>query len=367
MKLQKISVIAAAALVVAGFTQQARAERLKDIVDIKGVRINQLKGFGLVVGLNGTGDNSEVSKRMLTNALRKSGLIFEPDDMSSKNIAFVAITADLGPFDRTGAQIDVTVSAVGSASSLQGGTLLFSELFGADGQVYAVAQGPLAIGGYSVSGQSATVSKNHPTVGRIPSGATVEKEEIASFVKNGEIGLQLKNPDFGTAQRMAAVINMTYPDSSFAADAGLVRVKVPKELTKAELTGFIDKIGNMEVKVDFPAIIVINERTGTVIVGENVGISTVAISHGNLLIVTEEKDFVSQPAPFSETGTTEKTHRTDHNVKEEKQLLHVVPRQVSVSELARALNMMGLTPRDLISIFQQLKQAGALQAELKII
>jgi len=346
---------------------QAQAERVKDIVDIKGARINQLIGYGIVVGLNGTGDNSQISRQMLSNALRRSRVILQPDDISSKNIAFVTVTTELGPFNRCGAQIDVTVSATGSATSLQGGVLLMTPLGGADGQVYAVAQGPIAIGAFAVSGESATVSKNHATVGRIPSGATVEKEELGNFVENGEVAFLLRNPDFGTADRIAQAINSVYAKSAFAADAGLIRVRVPDTVSRARMAAFIDRIGALQVKVDFPALVVINERTGTIVVGENVGISTVAISHGNLLIITEEKDFASQPQPFSNTGTTQTLHRTDHKVIEEKRLLHVVPKQVTVADLARALNMMGLTPRDLISVFQQLRQAGALQAQLKII
>ncbi len=343
-----------------------RGERIKDIVDIQGVRSNPIWGYGLVIGLNGTGDGSESSKRALANILRKSGLKLTPDDISSENIASVLVTAELGPFSRRGSTIDVTVSAIGDSESLQGGTLLITPLMGADGEVYAVAQGPLSVGGFSASGTSASVSKNHPTVGRIPGGATVEREELAEFVENGKIMLNLRNPDFSTADSIANAVNGVYSRSAYAVDAGTVRIYIPSGVTEAELAGFIDKVGQLRVDVDNTALVVINERTGTIIVGQNVGISTVAISHGNLSVVTEEKDYVSQPLPFSETGTTEKTHRTEVTAVEEQASLHVVPRQVSVSELARALNAMGLTPRDLISIFEALRKAGALQAKLKI-
>jgi len=344
----------------------ARGERIKDIVDIQGVRSNPVWGYGIVVGLNGTGDNSETSKRALANILRRSGLKLTPDDISSKNIASVLVTAELGPFARLGSTIDVTVSAIGDAESLQGGTLLITPLVGADGQVYAVAQGPVLVGGFTASGESASVTKNHPTVGRIPAGATVENEELAQFVENGKITLHLRNPDFKTADSIAAAINAIYPDAAIAVDAGTVRVVIPEGISRANLAGFIDRIGQLQVEVDSAALVVINERTGTIIVGQNVGISTVAISHGNLSVVTEEKDFVSQPLPFSQTGTTEKTHRTKITAVEGRGPLHVVPRQVSVSELARALNAMGLTPRDLIAIFEALRDAGALQARLKV-
>ena len=348
------------------FALPTRAERIKDIVDIQGVRSNPLLGYGLVVGLNGTGDDSPASQRALASILRKSGLVLEPKDVASKNIASVIVTAELLPFARKGSRMTVTVSAIGNTTSLQGGTLLMTPLMGADKQVYAVAQGAILVSGFAATGQSASVAKNHPTVGLIPGGATVEAEELADFVENGYVTLNLRNPDFTTSEKISKVINSIFRNSSVAVDAGTIKVEVPKTLTRGELTGFIDKISALNVKVDQPALVVINERSGTIIVGENVGISTVAISHGSLTIVTQEKDFVSQPLPFSKTGTTEKMNRTDITAREEGGALHVVPRQVSVSELARALNAMGLTPRDLISIFEALRQAGALQAKLKI-
>jgi len=352
--------------VVLCWASTAGGERIKDIVEIKGVRSNPLLGYGLVIGLNGTGDNSAASRQALTNVLRRYKLTLNPDDLTSKNIASVIVTAELPPFARKGATLDVTVSSIGSATSLQGGTLLMTPLMGADEKVYAVAQGAITVGGFSAQGEKSSVSKNHTTAGRIPSGATVEKDELATFVENGEITLQLRNPDFTTADKIAKAINGVYPESSHAADAGAVRVQVPKAIKKTEVTGFVDQICALEVEVDAPALVVINERTATIIVGSNVGISTVAISHGNLSIITEEKDYVSQPQPVSSTGTSEKTHRTEIKAVEERGPLHVVPKQVSVSELARALNAMGLTPRDLVAIFEALKKAGALQAELKI-
>lgn len=358
----------AAAGLLAIIAGPAAAERIKDITDVKGVRGNPLQGFGLVVGLNGTGDGSPVSQRMLANLLRRSGIVLPPNDAQSKNVAFVTVTADLPPFGRAGSTIDVTVSATGSATSLQGGTLLVTPLSGADSQVYAVAQGSLVIGGFAASGEKSSITQNHATVGRIPGGATVEKEEIATFVEDGgTITLSLKNPDFTTAAEIRTAINAVFQDAADTVDSGTVRVRIPPSMARGEVVAFLDRIGGLEVKVDTPAVVVINERTGTVIVGQNVGISTVAISHGNLSIITQEKDFVSQPLPFSRAGTTEKTSRTEITAIEGEGTLHVVPRQVSVSELARALNAMGLTPRDLISIFEALRQAGALQAQLKVI
>lgn len=357
--------LAALALLAAGAA--AQAERIKDIVEIKGVRSNPLQGYGLVVGLNGTGDGTALSQRMLTNLLRRSGLVFSPAEVTSKNIAFVTVTAELGPFARAGTTMDVTISAAGQATSLQGGTLLMTPLKGADGQVYAVAQGSLVLGGFAASGAKSSISQNHATVGHIPSGGMVEREELSTVLdESGAVTLALRNPDYSTAEQVRLAVNTVAPASAETVDAGTVRIRVPKNLPRSELMAFIDRLGGLQVKVDTPAIVVINERTGTIVVGENVGISMVAISHGNLSIITQEKDSVSQPQPFSKTGTTDKTQRTEITAVEEGGTLHVVPRQVSVAELARALNAMGLTPRDLISIFEALRQAGALQAQIKV-
>jgi flagellar P-ring protein precursor FlgI len=364
--MKRIAIVVMIGLVLA-MASTARAERVKDIVDIQGVRSNPLWGYGLVIGLNATGDNSEASKRAMTNILRRSGLVLDPADLSSKNIASVLVTAELPPFGRKGANIDVAVSCIGNCSSLQGGMLLMTPLMGADGTVYAVAQGPISIGGFSAGGQSATATQNHTTVGDIPAGATIEKEELAEFIDGGVVTLQLRNSDFTTARRIATAVNEMYPDAAAAEDAGTVKVKVPEKLSKSKTIAFIDNLGNLEVKVDYAAIVVINEKSGTIVVGENVGISTVAISHGNLSIVTQEKDFVSQPNSLTKGGTAEKVHRTEIDVVEGNGVLRVVKKQVSVHELAKALNAMGLTPRDLISIFKALRQAGALQAQLKII
>ncbi len=357
-------IFAVAAVLAAGGA--ARAERIKDIVDIKGIRANQLTGVGLVVGLNGTGDGSKLSQQLLNNRLRRFGVVLSADDVASDSIAAVEVTAELPPFARCGSKIDVTISSNNGATSLYGGVLLLTELKGADGEVYAVAQGSLTIGGIAAIGDNSTIIKNHPTVGYITGGATVEREELADFPeRNGEITLLLKNPDVTTAKRIAEKINAAQPGRCMAVDPGTIRVRLPDKLTRAELAGFIDSLLELKVQVDFPAVVVVNERTGTIIIGENVTISTVAISHGSLSIITSEKDYVSQPLPFSRTGETEKTSRTELTAVEEGGHLHVLPRQVSVSELARALNAMGLTPKDIISIFQALRQAGALQAELR--
>jgi len=360
---KRLHIIAAALLAAASL---AAAERIKDITDIKGVRGNPLWGYGVVVGLNGTGDSAPASRQALTNILRREGLVLKAEDMASKNIASVIVTAELGPFSRKGSSLDVTASAIGSATSLEGGTLLMTELKGADGRVYAVVQRPVTVGGFSASGEKSSVVKGHVTVATIPAGATVECEERATFIEDGELTLLLKNADFATAERVAEAVNGVAKGAAMAADAGSVRVRLPAGLKRTEVAGFIRRITELDVKVDFPAVVVICERTGTVIVGENVRISSVAISHGNLSIITEDRDFISQPPPFARVGTTERTTETSIQVVEEQANLHMVPGGASVSELARALNAMGLTPRDIISIFQALKKAGALQAELKV-
>lgn len=353
----------AAVLILAG---GAGAERIKDITSIKGARGNPVWGYGVVVGLDGTGDNAAASRQALTNILRREGLVLDPDDMSSKNIASVIVTAELGAFDRVGGRLDVTVSTIGSATSLRGGTLLMTELKGADGQVYAVVQKPLMVGGFSATGDKSSVTKGHATVATVPDGAIVERSEIGEFVENEEVTLLLRNPDFGTAESIADKINSAHEGAATAVDAGTVRVELPETITPKKLAGFVREIRALEVEVDYPATVVINEKTGTVIVGKNVRISSVAISHGNLSIVTEEREEVSQPLPFSRTGSSETTTETRIRVVEEQAEIEVIPDGASVAELARALNSMGLTPRDIIAIFQALKKAGALQAELEV-
>lgn len=348
-----------------------RCERIKDIVDIKGIRSNPLQGIGLVVGLDDTGDTTLLSRQVLTNILRESGLVVIPPTLTGGNIAVVMVTAELGPFAREGSRIDADVSAIGDAESLQGGMLLPTPLKGLDGQVYAVAQGGVSIGGWSAGGNQATITKNHQTVGRIPGGAIVEQEEIATFVEYTAgyrlITLSLRNIDFTTAERISTAVNQIYPDSAAVVDAGTIKVKVPSEISQTGIAGFIDEITTPDVKVDVPATVVINERTGTIVVGESVGISAVAISQGSLVVKIKESETVSQPiAPFSDSGTTERIPDTMIGIEEQEGYLIPVPQSVTVSELANTLNAIGATPRDMIAIFNALKKAGALQAKLVI-
>jgi len=354
-----------------GVVEVGQCERIKDIVDIQGVRSNPLEGIGLVIGLAGTGDTTLPSRQMLTNIFRDSGLVLSPSDLTGGNIAVVMVTAELGPFAREGSRIDIDVSAMGDAKSLQGGMLLSTPLKGLDDQVYAVGQGGVSIGGWPVSGDKASITKHHQTVGRIPGGAIVEKEEIATFVEyiggHRLITLNIRNSDFSTAERISRVINQLYPDSTVVADAGTIKVKVPGDISQTGIAGFIDDITKLGVKVDVPAVVVINERTGTIVVGEKVGISAVAISQGSLIIKIKETPIVSQPiAPFSDAGETKVVPDTMIGVEEREGYLIPVARAVTVSDLAKTLNAIGATPRDLIAIFNALKKAGALQARLEI-
>ncbi len=347
-----------------------QCERIKDIVDIQGLRSNSLTGVGLIIGLASTGDSTLLSRQMLTNMLRDSGLVLSPSDFTGGNIAVVWVTAELGPFAREGSRIDVDVSAIGDAKSLQGGKLLPTPLKGLDGQVYAIADGGVSIGGWTAAGDKASITKNHQTVGRIPGGAVVEKEEIATFVENiggyRLITFNIRNSDFSTAEQISKAINQDYENSAVVVDAGTVKVKVPAEISQAEIAGFIVDITKHEVKVDVPAVVVINERTGTIVIGENVGISAVAISQGSLVVKIKEMPIISQPtAPFSDAGQTAVAQDTLIGI-EEKGYLIPMSRSVTVSELAKSLNGIGATPTDLIAIFNALKKAGALQAKLVI-
>jgi flagellar P-ring protein precursor FlgI len=345
--------------------------RIKDITDFEGARSNQLYGFGLVVGLAGTGSTRLFTQQVVVDMLRKQSVgarIFTdlPSDnvIRSTNVSAVMVTAEIGPFSRRGSRLDVLVSALDDASSLQGGTLILTPLRGADGEVYAVAQGPLSVGGFAFGGVAANVQKNHPTVGRIAGGAIVEQEAHGDIVCHCQLHLLLKEPDYATARLIADAINEKFRCSAWPVDAGTVHVLLPKDRLLNPV-GFATEIGLLEVTPDSPARVVINERTGTVVMGEQVKISTVAIAHGNLAVVKVEEPQVSQPPPFS-PGQTTVVPRTSVGVTEQKGGLHVVDRTVTVGKLARALNALGVTPRDLISIFQTLKGAGALHAELVI-
>ena len=352
----------------------AQAARVKDIVEIQGIRGNPLMGTGLVVGLNATGDSAAPSRQMLSSLLqREGGMTFSSSALGTGSIAIVIVTAELGPWDRVGSRIDINVSAIGDASSLQGGVLLATELKGLDGEVYAVARAAsISTASWTVEGKTGSkVAKNHPTVGRIPGGAYVEKEELSSFIETiGEqryISLNLRNGDFTTAERIRKSVEMVYPASAFVADAGTIKVRIPPEVSRLDVAGFVDRITSLDVEVDMPAIVVINERTGTIVAGGHVGISETAVAQGSLIVKVKEQKLVSQPtAPFTEAATTEVVEDSTLTVEEGEGHLIRVPRVVTVTELANALNAIGATPRDMIAIFNALKVAGALQAKIEM-
>ncbi len=366
-------VIAAAVALVA--IRPAPADvRIKDVTDVSGARSNQLFGFGLVVGLGGTGSRSTFTQDVAVQALQRMGQttqIFsqQPAEsvIRSTSIAAVLVTAEIGPFIRKGGRLDVTVSVIDDSTSLQGGTLIFTPLRGADGNVYALAQGPLSIGGFSVTaggGAGSGIQKNHLNVGRIPGGAIIEKEAPGELVRDGRATLLLKEPDFNTARLIAKAINERYPNTAQASDPGAVVLCPPADLCKTP-TQLIAEVGLIEVRPDTPARVVINERTGTIVAGEHVSIGNSGIAHGNLYIGISFNPLVSQPAPLS-AGTTAVIPRTQVSSTEQQARLINVPKATTVAEVARALNALGVTPRDLISIFQNMKRAGALHAELII-
>ncbi len=352
------------------FTGPAFGVRIKDIADIKGVRQNQLVGYGLLVGLNGTGDskNSIFTIQSMASMLEKMGVTVKPGDIKVNNVAAVMVTTNLPPFARTGSRIDVLVSSIGDAENLQGGTLLFTPLKAADGQIYAIAQGPISTGGFAAGGASgSSVQKNFPTVGRVVNGALIEKEITTNFNRKQSLTLNLHRADFTTASRVAQAINIAFYDQiAHTHDAGTIEVKVPEKY-KGNTVMLVTLIERLGVTPDTVSKVVINERTGTVIMGENVRISTIAIAHGNLSIEIKEDSAVSQPLPFSQGGQTVVTPESEVRAQEGNKPIYVVDSGVSIGELVKALNALGISPRDLIAIFQALKAAGALQAELEII
>ncbi|MCP5366051.1 MAG: flagellar basal body P-ring protein FlgI [Hyphomicrobiales bacterium] len=344
--------------------------RIKDIVQFEGVRDNMLVGYGLVVGLNNTGDtirDGHFTKQSLQAMLNRLGVKPTNEGLDSKNVAAVMVTAVLPPFVRQGARIDVTVSALGDADSLMGGTLLVTPLLGADGEVYAVGQGQLAVGGFSATGQAESVVKGVPTSGRIANGAIVERE--VGFRLNGlkHVNLSLRNPDFTTARRIARAINAFLGTAAArAVDLTTVSVDVPKDY-QDNVVDLMTDIEQLRVEPDQLARIVIDEHSGTIVMGENVQISTVAIAQGSLTIRITETPQVSQPGPFAEVGETTVVPRTDIQVDEDaKKRMTVLNAGITLQDLVNGLNALGIGPRDLITILQAVKAAGALQAKIEV-
>lgn len=360
---------ATCALAVFVVASASHAARVKDLTLVEGGRDNQLVGYGLIVGLAGEGDSNALSTlRAISNTLQRYGLTVAATDIKSKNIAAVMITADIGAFMKPGARIDVMVSSMGDAKTLQGGVLLQTPMLGADGRVYAVAQGPVAIGGFvggSGGAGGATVQKNHPTVGTISNGAIVEREIPAQFVRDQTLRLLLHNPDFTSAARMADAINTRWPESrAIASDAATISVHIPAEYRSRDVA-FLADLGTVEVQPDTLARIVINERTGTIVATSTVRISHVAIAHGALTITVTNNQGVSQPGALS-NGTTQTVQSTQTAVNETKGGFTVLNEPPTVERLAAALNSLGVSTRDMMAIFQSLKRSGALQAELII-
>ncbi len=343
------------------------AERIKDIASFEGVRDNQLIGYGLVVGLDGSGDKGQAAKQGIINMLNRMGLTINANDLKSKNIAAVVVTAALPPFAKPGIKIDALVSTIGDAKSIQGGTLLLTPLKGPDGKVYGLAQGPVSIGGFAAAGAGAASQKNHPSAGKVPGGVTIEKEPQFILGNGNDIRLFLHKADFTTADMVSRQINSLLNGNHAAAiDSSSVRLLIPSEY-RENIVGLITKIEMLDVKVDMPAKVVINERTGTIVIGENVTISPVAIAHGSISIEIRETPEVSQPLPFApDKAETVTVPRTDITVQEQKGSLVQIS-GVTLGEIIKALNALGVTPRDLISIIQALKASGALKAEVEII
>jgi flagellar P-ring protein precursor FlgI len=345
------------------------ASRIKDIVEVEGVRDNQLIGYGLVVGLQGSGDslnNSPFTRQSLQAMLERLGVNVRDANMRTANTAAVMVTANLPAFATAGSRIDVSISALGDAKSLQGGQLLVTPLLGATGEVYAIAQGPVTIGGFQAQGEAATITRGVPTQGRIASGGVVEREIDFKLAQMSAVRLSLRNPDFTTARRIAAAVNDLFGRAvAEATDPSTVRLTVPPKFD-GNIVDLVTDVEQLIIEPDLPAKVVVDEATGIIVMGQEVRVSTVAVAQGNLTVLITEQPQVSQPAPLS-PGETVELPRTQVEVSDggERQLA-VIRSGVTLQELVDGLNALGLGPRDLISILQAIKAAGALQAEIEV-
>jgi len=344
------------------------ASRIKDLTSVEGVRQNQLIGYGLVVGLNGTGDtlnNIPFTKQSLQAMLERLGVNIRGQTLRTGNVAAVMVTANLPPFGTQGTRIDVTVSAMGDSKSLQGGTLLVTPLLGADGNVYGVAQGSLAIGGFQAEGDAAEITRGVPTVGRISNGAIIEREIDFALNRLPNLRLALRNADFTTAKRIAAAINdyIGQPTAE-PLDPSTVQLMIPKPFA-GKVVALLTEIEQLQIEPDLPAKIVIDERSGIIVMGRDVRVSTVAVAQGNLTVSISETPQVSQPAPLSR-GQTRVVPRTQVGVQEDGKKLALVKEGVSLQQLVDGLNALGIGPRDMIAILQAIKAAGAIQADIEV-
>jgi flagellar P-ring protein precursor FlgI len=343
--------------------------RIKDIAYVQGVRGQQLIGYGLVVGLNGTGDSqrSTFTLQSVASMLKRFGITVAQNDLRLRNVAAVMVTCTAPGFSREGGVVDVIVSSLGDATGLQGGTLLLTPLSGLDGNVYAMAQGPMSVGGMGVSAGGSEVRRNHTAAGRIPGGAILEKAIPSSFSKDSTVFIVLNQTDFTTADRVGQAVNTKYQGSAMARDGSTISVTVPDLFrTEGKIIDFISQIELLEISPDVAARVIINERTGTIVIGGNVSILPVAISHGGLNIEIQSTPVISQPEPFSQ-GKTVATKMTTVAAGEDSVQVYALSGAATVQDVAKALNAMKVSPRDIIAIFQALKEAGALKAELVII
>ncbi len=367
--LMRKSMVASLILLLAVAAVPAAETRIKDVASFASVRDNQLVGYGLVVGLNGTGDRRQTffSTQTLTNMLERSGITVSPELIRVKNIAAVMVTSNLPPFARKGSRIDVTVSSIGDAEDIQGGVLIMTPLRAADGEIYVTAQGQLALGGFSASGGGNRVQLNHPTVGKIAEGGLVEREVPVNLAGRTDLSLILHQSDFTTATRAMRAINESVGgEIAHAVDGRTIQIKVPETYAQ-RIVEFIALVENAKMEVDVRAKVVLNERTGTIVMGKDVKISSVSIIHGSLSLQVSTTFAVSQPEPFSREGQTKVVPETTLSVQEEKGRSVTLGEGASVEDVVRALNAIGAGPRDVIAILQAIKAAGALQAELEII
>ncbi|MBN9048338.1 MAG: flagellar basal body P-ring protein FlgI [Rhizobiales bacterium] len=360
--------LAAALMFVMTGTPALSMSRIKDLATVEGVRQNQLIGYGLVVGLNGTGDtlnNIPFTKQSLTAMLERLGVNIRGQAIRTGNVAAVMVTANLPAFGSQGTRIDVTVSAMGDSKSLQGGTLLVTPLLGADGNVYAVAQGSLAIGGFQAEGDAAKITRGVPTVGRIANGALIEREIDFNLNRLSQLRMALRNPDFTTAKRIAAAVNdFIGAPTAEPLDPSTIQLSIPPQF-HGNVIALLTDIEQLQVEPDLPAKIVIDERSGIIVMGRDVRVSMVAVAQGNLTVTITETPQVSQPLPFSR-GTTRTVPRTRVGVQEDGKKLAVVDEGVSLQQLVDGLNSLGIGPRDLISILQAIKASGAIQADIEV-
>ncbi len=365
---KRLTAFLAVVLIVMNPVGAGAASRIKDLANFEGVRQNQLIGYGLVVGLNGSGDtlnNIPFTKQSLTAMLERLGVNIRGQTLRTGNVAAVMVTANLPPFGTQGTRVDVTVSALGDSKSLQGGTLLVTPLLGADGNVYAVAQGSVAIGGFSAEGDAAKVTKGVPTVGRISNGALIEREIDFALNRLGQLRMALRNPDFTTAKRIASAVNdFIGQPTAEPLDPSTVQLSIPPKY-HGNVVELITEIEQLQVEPDLPAKIVIDERSGVIVMGRDVRVSMVAVAQGNLTVAITETPQVSQPAPFSR-GQTRVVPRTQVGVSEEGKKLATIKDGVSLQHVVDGLNALGIGPRDMISILQAIKASGAIQADIEV-